>query len=290
MPSPVALGDVHACALRVLGGPLCWGGWGGSPLGPDAVSADDSFYVPTPCLRCIHEPPSCPQVLAMTDSLASSRLRALFPIALAALAFALASTGPGCVVEPRRTLGGQCDLTSECQAPLVCRYSYCRRECLSSRDCGLGLRCLLAEDGLGVCQLPEEKRCSINSDCVEGLYCTSGECTNACVTDRDCLNGICVSTGGFTSCEFPEQAHCEYDSECTDPMVCVSQECRFECAADIDCGPGLACVVHPGCQRPCACRRPCETSDECPEAGTECVDAREGAEIPSFCDRAVRTD
>ncbi|MBX3251445.1 MAG: hypothetical protein KF901_29980 [Myxococcales bacterium] len=205
---------------------------------------------------------------------------------MGALVFAMISVAAsGCVSSPT-TLGGQCELTSECQAPLVCRYTYCRRECLSARDCGLGLRCLIANDGLGVCQLADEKRCERNSDCADGLYCNSGECTNACVTDRDCATGgRCVAAeGGATSCLFPEQSGCLYTSECAEPLVCASNECRLECAADVDCDGARVCVEHPACQGPCACRTPCAVDDEC-ELGTVCVPAREGAAQPSFCDR-----
>lgn len=34
--------------------------------------------------------------------------------------------------------GSECELTSDCDAPLVCRIGRCRRECATSRDCAAG--------------------------------------------------------------------------------------------------------------------------------------------------------
>jgi hypothetical protein len=212
---------------------------------------------------------------------------ALLPLLFAALLVT------GCGIEARTSLGGQCDLSSECAEPYVCRFDHCRRECVGSRDCGLGLRCLVAQDGLGVCQLDTEKECERNSDCPEQLYCTARECTNGCGDDRDCAPGArCLTQGEISSCLFPETSECLYTSECSEPMVCVREhrECRFECAADRDCPAGLACVVHELCQGPCACRLPCESDPECREPGTACVSAGEGSTVASFCDRASTFD
>ena len=46
--------------------------------------------------------------------------------------------GLGCTTEPRHTIGEQCDLNSDCEAPLVCSFGLCRRQCATIRDCAIG--------------------------------------------------------------------------------------------------------------------------------------------------------
>lgn len=219
-------------------------------------------------------------------------MRDLAPPLLLALSLAAA----GCGVEPRRTLGDQCELNSECQAPLVCRMARCRNECLSTRDCGLGLRCVLAPDGLGVCQLPDETACGDDLDCPESLVCTmEAGCTNACDPGGDdCAAGAaCVTADDGTAfCSEPRAAGCVYNSDCVEPMVCRDERCVTECAADQDCPDGLACVAHEACGgAPCACRRRCDPAipDACPTLGTQCVMALDGTDaLPGTCERAPR--
>jgi len=132
----------------------------------------------------------------------------------------------GCATDPRTVIGEQCELTSECEAPLVCRLSRCRRECVSSRDCALGLRCVIApEDGLGVCLLPDERSCALDSDCPGELACLDESCTNQCVPEtdggafsRDCPSGARCLDG---NCVEPDVPLCVYPSDCTFPFVCA---------------------------------------------------------------------
>lgn len=215
-------------------------------------------------------------------------------LTITAIFIACLVSASGCVLEPRHTLGEQCALNSECQAPLVCRLSRCRNECLSTRDCGLGLRCVLAPDGLGVCQLPDETECGGDAECPESLTCSMDVgCTNACDDAGDgCVAGAaCVTADGKQLCSEAVAGGCVYNSDCDVPMVCDEGRCVTECADDVDCDDtdGLIreCVAHTACGGVrCACRVRCHPDDGCPLLGTECVDAVDGNETqPGTCER-----
>lgn len=149
-----------------------------------------------------------------------------------------------------RALGEQCDLTSDCDAPLVCRLARCRKECATSRDCAAGLDCLLDNDGLGACQLPEETRCDRDSDCPDPLVCTMGECTNRCNCDPemdpcpDCPPGArCIDDEEGARACIDLSESCVYGSECPNGQVCATdQRCRPECRVDEDCRYGTRCM------------------------------------------------
>lgn len=193
--------------------------------------------------------------------------------------------------DARLSLGSQCELTSECEAPLVCRLERCRKECVSTRDCALGLRCVKAQDGLGVCQLPDEATCVRNSECPVGLVCRMEECTNPCEEDRDCAAGQrCADDGeGGTACVEQAEELCIWDSDCPEPLVCnFRQQCQQECAEDRDC-EGRVCLPHESCQdgMPCMCRRDCSDGSECP-FGFECVPCPDGLDcgtVTDYCER-----
>jgi Cys-rich repeat protein len=150
-------------------------------------------------------------------------------------------------------LGDQCELNSDCDAPLICRFGYCRVECASARDCAAGLDCLYDNMQRGACQLIDEKTCTRNSECPEGLVCTMGECTNPCgcgigvVPCRDCPPGAaCVANDeGGTACFDSADDVCVYDSDCEATamsFICAPDErCRVECRSDADCRNGEAC-------------------------------------------------
>jgi hypothetical protein len=91
-------------------------------------------------------------------------------------------TGPGCSVN------------SDCQSPLACTYGRCHVQCTNAIDCPAGQICLRAPGGgtdggmaPGVCRLPEEQKCGLNSMCPTGLTCAKDlACRSECVEDRDC--------------------------------------------------------------------------------------------------------
>jgi len=225
--------------------------------------------------------------------------RTLLPITLLC-----AIAAGGCVgAEPRESIGGQCDLTSDCEAPLVCRLERCRKECVTSRDCGLGLRCIIAPpDGLGVCQLPEETTCMLDSDCIQPLVCIDG-CTNECDPSagaRDCPAGAICDAETMT-CKEPVADLCVYPSDCPFPLTCgTTQQCEIECEDRIDCNrfdPLRHCVPHRFCEEDlqlgpgagCRCRRLCDTDVECP-AGMICEPCPDGADCSGPVPDAVDPD
>lgn len=149
-------------------------------------------------------------------------------------------------------IGGECELNSDCDPPLVCRLGYCRRECSTSRDCAAGLDCLKDPSGLGACQLPMETHCALDSECTAPLVCTMGECTNSCGSCtaagpcRDCPAGAqCVlDADGMLGCFDPSSRTCVYSSECgtEGEFVCAFDgRCRLECTSDCDCRNGEVC-------------------------------------------------
>ena len=147
-------------------------------------------------------------------------------------------------------LGGQCELTSQCDAPLVCRLEYCRKECATSRDCGAGLNCVLDNAGLGACQLPEERRCDRDSDCPSFLVCRMSQCTNecACMADQpcpDCPPGAeCLAQPEGGNACIDSSIACTYASRCPDGLVCVEGRCRPECRSGLDCLDDETCVTR----------------------------------------------
>jgi hypothetical protein len=143
------------------------------------------------------------------------------------------------------SVGEQCSLNSECDAPLVCRIGACRIECSTSRDCAAGLDCLLDNDDLGACQLPDETRCALASDCPSPLVCNMSRCTNVCAEDRDCPPGAtCMPADmGGTACVDPDRTACLYNTDCEDDRVCApDQRCRVECLVDTDCRYRTVCT------------------------------------------------
>jgi len=201
-------------------------------------------------------------------------------LAFTTAALALAALGAaGCTSdsELRLSLGSQCELTSECEAPLVCRLERCRRECVSTRDCALGLRCVKAPDGLGVCQLPEERVCALDSECVPPLVCRTETCINECADDRDCVAGQRCDED-TSSCVEVSDRLCVYNSDCLEPYVCnFRQQCQIECAEDDDCTAGETCFPHEQCNgASCMCRIDCTASGSTCPFGFECIACPDG--------------
>lgn len=149
-------------------------------------------------------------------------------------------------------LAQNCLVNSDCSTPLVCAFEACHAECVSSRDCSDGARCVAAARPYKVCQLEEERLCERSSDCAEGLICgIDGECRDhcshhsQCVEGQLCAAGTCADTdelddvGQLTpapgTTRGSEGSPCVYVSDCSAALLCRSQACLPECKADKDC-------------------------------------------------------
>jgi hypothetical protein len=83
--------------------------------------------------------------------------------------------------------GAVCLMNSQCNNPLSCTFGRCHAACMETRDCPTGQRCVIGELMVHVCQLPEQKTCKYNTDCIRPLVCARDlQCRNQCVGDRDC--------------------------------------------------------------------------------------------------------
>jgi hypothetical protein len=167
------------------------------------------------------------------------------PLTLA-LAILLTALGAGCD-RPTVPRGGECTLNSDCAAPFVCRLDRCRRQCVSSRDCGGNIMCVPDPmTGEGGCQLDKETRCALTSDCEGDFICQFGTCTTECAEDRDCSPGaMCAVEGAGTNlaCIEPIREACVYDTDCPAPFSCGSDQlCGLECDEQRDCPSPRRCV------------------------------------------------
>lgn len=184
-------------------------------------------------------------------------------------------------------LAQNCLVNSDCLDPLVCAFEACHTECVSSRDCDDGARCVAAARPYKVCQLESERDCERLSDCAAGLVCgIDGECRDQCVTDNDCVqNQRCVSgtcadadeldqDGQLTTVRGAssgsEGSPCVYVSDCSEALLCRNQACLPECKADKDCAAHQLCqdtrCVADGSE-PVACNY----SSDCVEDGKLCL-------------------
>jgi hypothetical protein len=113
-----------------------------------------------------------------------------------------------------------------------------------------------------VCQLPDERGCTFNSECPDQhqVCGIDGQCRDQCVADRDCLaEQTCVSAtcadnkelvdGGLVPASMTDAGApasgipCLYTSDCHDNLVCRNQICSNECLKASDCSQG-DCVDH----------------------------------------------
>jgi alpha-tubulin suppressor-like RCC1 family protein len=179
----------------------------------------------------------------------------------------------------RGGVGEQCARNSDCAAPLVCRIGYCRRECRTSDDCFAPAACVEDENGLGACQLDEERRCALQTDCPVPLVCRFGACVNECDPtegNRDCPAGQrCRETPPGGACVEDVRGGCVHHSDCPGDLVCARDaQCREECRADRDCRTNSYCENVGLCDRETscldpdddglsACLRACTTDGDC---------------------------
>jgi hypothetical protein len=167
----------------------------------------------------------------------------------------LASTAAlllGACLPRRGPLGEQCELSSECDTPLVCSLGRCRRECASTRDCPIGALCVRDQNDVGVCLLDDEGMCLRDGDCPGELRCLGGACSEACAGDADCAPGaICVGEIGERRCANPSGVACVRSAECEEGLVCAADgRCRPPCRAHRDCPPGSECAASGLCVEP----------------------------------------
>lgn len=156
----------------------------------------------------------------------------------------------GCSSRRAGGVGLDCELASECAAPLVCRLGHCRNECRIGSDCAPGLSCVLDQNALGSCQLALERQCRLPSDCPVPLVCRGEQCVNECVEDRDCLGGArCARFPEGGACIEPDGAACVADAEChaiDQGTFCIAGRCRPQCYTDRDCRNDWRCdgITH----------------------------------------------
>ena len=187
---------------------------------------------------------------------------ARFMVGLSRAAAALMVAGAGAAIAcssdstaPTRPVGVGCVVASDCSDPLVCAYQRCHAQCVSSKDCASGLRCIGSSfPKLGICLLDDESTCGRNADCPKPLVCGRRlKCEEQCKDDRDCFGAQVCSKG---SCAQPEEVPdasaippgktgetCLYNSDCNAPLVCRSGLCADECRQDVDCRLGESCTA-----------------------------------------------
>jgi hypothetical protein len=111
--------------------------------------------------------------------------------------------------EPQRLAAAVCTVDSDCNGSLVCKLGRCHAPCSTSKDCPNGGTCVKVDDD-AICRLPQETRCSYNSECTPPLVCgVDAKCRSECVTDRDCVSGqkctssVCADPAELMGGELP---------------------------------------------------------------------------------------
>ncbi len=152
----------------------------------------------------------------------------------------LGASGWACASRPQLTLGSECELSTQCATPYICRLGHCREECRVNRDCSATEVCLRDEQGLGACSLAVVDSCVLSSECEASLVCLMGRCSEPCASDVDCPAGaVCVEG---TGCRDGAMVECELNTDCVAPLICAPDGlCREQCHTDRDCRDGLAC-------------------------------------------------
>jgi hypothetical protein len=74
---------------------------------------------------------------------------------------------------------------------LACIQGFCVEQCIESKDCPSGERCIAATGGTtNTCQPPETTKCTYTSQCTTPLVCGIDEqCRSQCQSDVDCPHG-----------------------------------------------------------------------------------------------------
>lgn len=164
----------------------------------------------------------------------------------------------GC--ESRLSLGSRCARDGDCAEPYACLLGTCRAECLSDRDCPVGVTCAQVAPGAGACTFETENRCT-GSVCPAPLVCEAGRCRASCTTDAECLPsqrcagaiciardepdaGVSVDAGPFSSPRL-----CATAASCRSGEICsgdfAPSICRLACDDHADCPESSACDYYP---------------------------------------------
>lgn len=163
------------------------------------------------------------------------------------------------------------------------------------------------------CEYPEPPRCTVDTECPDGYYCSDGFCVpdfRECFEDSDCPEGYYCS-GNWCIFDWTPVL-CEEDSDCGENYVCVDGFCLFDwrdCDEEEPCPDGYVCIgglCFPGCDEDSDCQDgetcvngfctdSCFADSECPDgeicAGGYCLpgctednDCPDGYEcVGSFC-------
>ena len=127
------------------------------------------------------------------------------------------------------------------------------------------------------------------ADCPSGFECRGGYCANTnertffCAEDSDCGEGLTCTSASLPS----GMCHgCSYASDCPgaagdDSVRCLYGYCMRICSSDGDCNPGMVCKES-GSGHFCG-NKSCSTASDCPAnyTCTQSSDPSEGA----FCSR-----
>jgi hypothetical protein len=108
-------------------------------------------------------------------------------------------------------VGKTCLVNSDCNNPLSCTFGRCHEACRMSGDCPAGQTCVIGPVDMStgkpanICQLPEDKTCAYNSDCMKPLRCARDlKCRNECQTDVDCNLGQTCAAGDKVCADPPD--------------------------------------------------------------------------------------
>jgi Protein of unknown function (DUF1565) len=127
----------------------------------------------------------------------------------------------------------RCVRASDCSGALVCVQGFCVQQCVESKDCPSGERCIPATEG-NSCQPPEKSTCVYNTECTQPLVCgVDRQCRAQCQGDVDC----------------PSKQFCTPISKlCADPTIDKNIDPLthdFIGAVDAGAGKDSAVVTHP---------------------------------------------
>ena len=143
--------------------------------------------------------------------------------------------------------GDLCGFSSDCEGGQICEAGLCGA-CSEDSQCGFREVCMD-----GACLIPP---CQSNDDCGFGEVCREdGECVS-CVTNEDCVVGVCSP---MNTC-----VECLGDGDCEGGLCDPAANACVQCLADDDCGDGTC--VEGACQAAACNDDPYEPNESAEEA------------------------